>query len=134
MLSAIGALLGIVDPVSRVVDKLAQARLEHAKAQTDAAKIGADERTEARRIASEERVAALTAQRDVLLAESQHSSTRWVRPVLALPVCIFWAKVIIYDTVLGWGVTPYPGDMVAWFVVLIPSFYFFGRPFEKRPL
>lgn len=83
------------------------------------------------RIRAETYIANLEAQRSVLMEEQKHAATRWVRPALAFPVIVYWWKLIIFDTLLGWGSTPYPGDHVAWFVTLIPTAYFLARPFEK---
>lgn len=91
------------------------------RAQTTEAKLEADET-----------IKRLEAHRDVLLAEQKRGMTSWIRPAFASLVLIYWAKLIVWDTVLGWGSTPYPGDHVAWFVTLIPSVYFMVRPFDRR--
>ena len=83
------------------------------------------------RIEAEQTIATLEARQAVLIAEQGSWMTRWIRPALALPVVVFWWKVIIWDTVLGWGVTPYPGDMVAGLCVLVPNVYFLARSFER---
>lgn len=84
------------------------------------------------RIEAEQVIKQLEARQAVLIEETKHSTTRWIRPALAAPVVLYWWKLIVWDTLLGWGATPYPGDHVAWFVTLIPTAYFLARPFEKR--
>lgn len=84
------------------------------------------------RIEAEKHIAKLEAQQSILIAEQGSWMTRWIRPALALPVVIFWAKLLVWDTVLQLGSTPDPGDHVMWYAMLIPSAYFLVRPFEKR--
>lgn len=73
----------------------------------------------------------MEAQRDVLLKDISNKTTQWIRPAFAALVIVFWAKLIVWDTVLGLGTTADPGEFVMWFVTLVPSAYFIGRPFEK---
>lgn len=80
----------------------------------------------------EETIQRLQAQQAILIEESKHKLTSWIRPALALPVVIYWGKLIVWDTVLQYGSTPYPGDHVVWYVTLIPAAYFLVRPFERR--
>lgn len=84
------------------------------------------------RLKAEVEIAFLEAQQSILLKEQQRWYTAWIRPAFATVVLIFWAKVVVWDTVLQWGVTPYPGEHVMWFVTLIPAAYFLVRPFETR--
>lgn len=56
------------------------------------------------------REAEIREQRDALaqqtvIAEQGHWYTACVRPLLALPFLVFNLKVIVWDKVLGWGVT-----------------------------
>lgn len=90
-----------------------------------------DAKTEEERIKASVELGYLEANAKIIQAEQQSKITSWIRPALALPVVIFWFKVIVYDTVLGLGVTPYPGEGVMWYVTLVPTAYFLVRPFEK---
>lgn len=92
------------------------------------AKLVAD--TDEKKLAAEMVIAELSAQQDILLKEQGRILTSWIRPALAVPVVVYWYKVIIWDTVLGLGVTTI-NDHIQWFVVLIPSVYFLLRPSEK---
>lgn len=87
--------------------------------------------TTERKIEAEETISALEAQQQVLLKEMDRGSTAWIRPAFASITIVFWAKLIIWDTVLGLGSTPDPGEFVMWFATLVPTFYFIGRTFEK---
>ena len=83
------------------------------------------------RIDAEKQISQLEAQRDIIMAEQGHGMTRWIRPMLAAPVVIFWWKIIVWDTVLGWGTTPHPGEYVMWLAVAVPNVFFLMRPVEK---
>ena len=74
----------------------------------------------------------IQAQQSIIKEEQARWYTAWIRPMLALPVVVFWWKVLIWDTVLGWGVTAYPGELITWFVTLVPVTYFVARSFERR--
>lgn len=105
--------------MGNITDALKEAHLAKLRADTDEKKLAAD-------VAISE----LNAQRDLLLKEQGRILTAWVRPAFAAIVWIYWAKVIIWDTVLGLGITTI-NDHIQWFVVLIPSVYFLFRPGEK---
>lgn len=113
-------LLNLVNPLKVIGDNLNKAYQTKMMAANDSERIAAD------KLISE-----LEARRDVLIAEQGSWMTRWIRPALALPVVIFWFKLIVWDTVLGWGSTPDPGEHVMWYAMLIPSAYFLTRPFER---
>lgn len=90
----LGFLLGLIDPLSRITGKIADAYAEKQKAQTDQEKIAADER-----------VKTLEARRAVLVAESGTKLNGFIRAGFALPFVIYNAKLVIWDKVLGLGVT-----------------------------
>ena len=87
-------LFGLIDPVTRIVEKLAQARLEQTKAQTDREKI-----------ASDERIAALEARKAVLIAEANTPINALVRFCLTFPIIFYLIKVILWDKVIMGGTT-----------------------------
>jgi hypothetical protein len=86
---------------------------------------------EARAIADKD-LAWLEAQQSMIALEQGKWYTAWVRPALCIPAVAFWWKVIIWDTLLQYGVTQYPGDLINWYVVLVPTIYIALRPMEKR--
>lgn len=89
-----GLLLGLIDPVTRIVGKIADTRLEMARAQTDQERIHADER-----------VKALEARRDVLVAESGTRLNGFIRAGFALPFVGYNIKLVVWDKMLEWGST-----------------------------
>jgi len=83
------------------------------------------------RIEADKLIAELEARRAVLVAEQGHWMTRWIRPAFALPFVIFNFKVVVWDKVLGWGVTD---DLSAEFwqlQMIVFGCYFLTRPIEK---
>jgi len=82
-----------------------------------------------RELAVEQRERELNTQ--TLVAEQGRWYTAIIRPLLALPVIIYFWKVIVWDKVLGWGVTdPLTGMAAEWAGVIITA-YVGGRSLEK---
>lgn len=68
---------------------------------------------------------------DIVKAEQGVWYTSCIRPLMALPFIIFTWKVIVYDKVLGWGVTdPMDPNMWGVFMAVVVA-YFGGRSIEK---
>lgn len=90
------------------------------KAQTDHEKLEADQRIEE-----------LRAQQAILIAEQGNWTTRWIRPAFAAPFVIYNFKIVVWDKVLGLGVTdPLSPEFVQMQTIVI-SAYFVGRSIEK---
>jgi len=114
-------LLDLINPLKAVGDQLNRAYENKLLAMNDKERIDA-----------EKQISQLEANRDLLLREQGSWMTRWIRPALAAPVVIYVWKLLVWDTVLGWGVTPNPGEFVNWIVLTIVGAYFITRPFERR--
>lgn len=96
-------------------------------ADNDQSRIAAD--LAGRELIVEQRELELNAQ--VVIAEQGRWYTSIWRPLLAAPVVIFMWKVIVWDTVLGLGVTPaLKGDVASWAGAIITT-YVGGRTIEK---
>jgi hypothetical protein len=68
---------------------------------------------------------------DLLKSEQGWWVTACIRPLFALPFIIFAWKIVVWDKVLGWGVTD-PLDPNMWTVFLaVVTAYFGGRTIEK---
>ncbi|HEU5018079.1 MAG TPA: hypothetical protein VFT69_08910 [Pseudolabrys sp.] len=109
----------------------AQAAVEayRAKLASDntAEKIAAD--LAAREIALETRERELAAQ--VVAAEQGRWYTALPRPLFAAAFVIYAWKVVVWDKVLGLGVTdPLSGDVAQWAMIVLTA-YFGGRSLEK---
>jgi hypothetical protein len=100
-------------PALRIGELIVQARADVAKAQTD------QERTRA-----QERVKTLEARRDVLVAESRSPINAVIRASFALPFVIYNAKLVLWDKVLGWGVTDPLSTELFQIELACISFYF----------
>lgn len=69
--------------------------------------------------------------RKIIIAEQGWWVTAVVRPLFAIPLIIFWWKIIIWDKLLGWGATDaLTGHTEQWAMVIIGA-YFVGRSGEK---
>ncbi len=103
-----------------ILKALSSAQEQKTNAQTDQARIAADER-----------IAGLEAQRDVLVAEQGWPVTRWIRPLFAYPVIIHFSLVVadsIFD--FAWTIEKLPEPMATWEGWIVAA-YFLTRPFEK---
>jgi hypothetical protein len=109
----LGTILALLNPIAAVVKELASERV----ALTNAT-------TEQQRIESQERITALQARRDVLIAESGSRWNALMRFLLALGPMIYLNKIFIWDKVLQRGSTDsLTADL--WHVALtVVGFYF----------
>lgn len=84
------------------------------------------------RIAADERIKTLQAQRDVLVAEvGQGGWASWIRPAFATLFLAYNAKLIVWDTMLGWGSTPPLSEHLYTIEGLVIGSYFISRGIEK---
>ncbi len=90
----LSAILGfakmLIDPVSTIAGKIADYKIAQQNAATDQERIHADER-----------VKALEAKRDVLVAEANMPGNILMRAWLAFPPSVVVAKILIWDKALG---------------------------------
>lgn len=116
----LGWLLKIINPISSITKQIIDWKVKQANAQT-----------EQERIKAEVEIATLEAQKQVLLAEQTNPFTRMVRPLWAFAFIIYTWKVVVWDKVLGWGVTD-PLDANMWgLMMVIAGAYFISRSAEK---
>ena len=108
-----------------IVSGLIDAYKAHLQATTTATQVAAD--LAGKEIAAQQ--AEIQAQINLRIAEIGHP---WEPEKLAFyVVLVFFAKCVIWDTVLGFGATaPLKGDVSMW-SGLIMSFYFGKRTFEN---
>ncbi len=115
----LGFLLGLVNPLAAIGQQLATAYAQRQNAQTEQARIAADER-----------IRSLEAQRDVVIAASVNDKWWSPRTLMGWSVAIHVFKIIVFDTVLGLGVTPNPGVIVGDIVKVVIGFYFIAKATE----
>lgn len=114
-----GWLISLLNPIGHVTKQLADAYAAKSNAQTEQARIAADERIEA-----------IKAQRDVVVSSV---GDRWWSPrtIMGWCVAIYVAKIIVWDTVLQLDVTPNPGSQVTNIVLTVIGFYFVTGAAER---
>jgi hypothetical protein len=114
-----GWLLSLLNPLGAITRQLADAYAAKSNAQT-----------EQQRIAADERIAAMQAQRDVVIASA---GDNWWSPrvIMGWCVAIYIFKIIVWDTVLALGVTPNPGSQVTSIVLTVIGFYFVTGTAER---
>jgi len=84
-------ILGLVDPIEKITQAIVQERANAMNAQTEQA-----------RVAANERINALQARRDVMVAESGVSRANMiVRAFMAAPIIFILWKLFIWDKALG---------------------------------
>lgn len=110
----LASLLGLIDPITRIAGKIADARIASVQATTDK-----------ERIHQEERIKALEARQAVLVAASTNS--KWdalMRFIMAVPVAAFLWKVIMWDKVLAFGSTDDLSENLWYVTMMVLGFYY----------
>ena len=117
-------LLKLINPVKAIAKELAEWQTKKL-----------DATTEQQRIEAEVQVAALEAQRDLLLKEQDNFFTRNMRPMFAAPFVFYLWKAVGWDKVVkgNWeqGVTDPLGDELWLVFMTIVAAYFSFRGAEK---
>jgi hypothetical protein len=114
-------LIGILNPLGKIADRLQDAYEAKLRAENDKERIAADIR-----------VKQLEAKMQVLIAEQKNRLTRWIRPAFALPFVIYDFKIVVWDKVLGLGSTDALSPEFWQLQMIVFGAYFLTRPFEKR--
>lgn len=113
-------MLGWLNPLGAIAGRLASAYEARQQAATDTERLKADVL-----------IAQLEARQSVLVAEQGSWLTAWIRPALAFPIVVYFWKIIIWDKVLGWGVTDPIGEIGGHLMIAVVGAYFVTRPLEK---
>jgi hypothetical protein len=69
--------------------------------------------------------------KEIIIAEQGYWFSALPRPLFALIVLVYMGKVVIWDSVLGWGSTPAINGAVGEWLGWIVAAYFGGRTVEK---
>lgn len=83
--------------------------------------------TERQRIQAEERVKALEARRDVMIAEGGSPINAMIRATFALPVALYYGKIFLWDKVLALGATDPLSENLTEVAMIIIGFYFLAE-------
>lgn len=81
-------------------------------------------KTDKDRIEAEVNIKALEAKRDVQVAATVHDKWWSPRTLIGYTVFLFLFKLFVWDTVLGLGVTAYPGSLIMEITTAVVAFYF----------
>lgn len=99
--------------LSTITKSLQEAYRDKLNAQNDANKLEADMR-----------IRDLEARRDIILKAQSDNVERWVRVGFAFPFIIYNAKLVLWDKVLGWGVTDPLSPELAYVQMTVIGGYF----------
>lgn len=101
---------GLLDKFIAPLERAYQAKLA---AQTNKDKLAADQ-------------AVKFYEGQIALATTAAQLDKWwsTRELVGKCALIYVAKIVVWDTVLGWGVTPDPGPQVTGIVMMVIGFYF----------
>lgn len=110
----------ISGPLSSISNDLKQAY----QAKLDAA-------NDAERLAADERINLLEARKSIILAAQSDPVERWVRIGFSVPFVLYVNKVVIWDKVLGWGVTDGLSDNFTNIMMMILGGYFLQTAIQR---
>lgn len=118
LISLIPFVGSLIDPISKITNKIIDLKIQQANAQT-----------EQLRIQAQEDIAVLTAQRDVMVAEAQYNArtNNIIRIGFVIPVAVYIWKLIIWDKVIGSWPNYSTDDLSTnlwWIVLTVIGFYF----------
>lgn len=103
--------------IGTIANRLSEAYLAKENAKTDREKLKADVT-----------INMLEARKEVMIAESAFFWPTMLRSIMralwGLPPAIYFAKLWLWDKVLGWGTTDGISDNMMWVAMAAVSFYF----------
>lgn len=109
-------ILGLLNPLGALKDGLLAAQKQWLDAKNDTD-----------RVKAEQDIAFFQGQIDLAKTAAQFDKWYSVRSLIGYCVVVLVAKLLVWDTVLGWGVTPNPGQLVMWITVTVIGFYFASK-------
>jgi sterol desaturase/sphingolipid hydroxylase (fatty acid hydroxylase superfamily) len=83
-----------------------------------------DAQTDQERIAAQERINHLQAIADVQKAEAGNPINALIRAAFAVPIALYFAKLFLWDKVLGWGSTDSLSPELWQLALVVIGFYF----------
>lgn len=118
MLSFLSGLLGLLPTLSNTINSITNAIANAKIAQINAT----DDETKAQ---LDEKIKALEAQRDVIIAEIGHSNWfQYAQVALTAPVAFVLAKILIWDKALHMGSTDALDPQLWTYITTVIGFYF----------
>lgn len=107
------ALLDFLNPLNAITDGIVKWQIAKENAKNDS-----------ERIKAEQNIATLEARRDLAISATQNDKWWSPRVLIGYIVVALLFKLFVWDTVLGIGVTPYPGSLVMEITGVVVAFYF----------
>lgn len=114
------ALLDFLNPLNAITDGIVKWQIAKETAKNDED-----------RIAAEVKIKELETRRDLQVAATIND--RWWSPrvLMGYMVVVLVFKLLVWDTVLGLGVTAYPGQLVMNIATVVVAFYFGGEAIKS---
>ena len=110
------ALFDFLNPLNAISDGIVKWQLAKESAKTDKT-----------RIEAEVKIKELETRRDLQIAATVNDKWWSPRTLFGWMGVVLFGKLVVWDTVLGLGVTAYPGKVVMDFATIVVSFYFGGE-------
>jgi hypothetical protein len=118
MWTTILSLVGVIS--KNLISEIADARAKVTNAQT-----------EQERIAAQERLGILVAQKEIILQGQKDKVERWIRVLWAIPFIIYTWKLIVWDKILGLGATDSLSPTLEYIMWTILGSYFLDSTIKK---
>lgn len=119
----LGILPGAFNTINGITTAISNERIKRIQA-----------KTEEEKIASDERIKTLEAQKQVLLTKSSHWETRLLMFIFGVGPAFFLTKIYVWDKALGYwthGTTDKLDDNLWWVITAQIGFYFLASIFRK---
>lgn len=113
------ALLDFLNPIKPLIDAAERAYSRKLAAENDKDRIEADKE-----------IAFWNGRIELAQVAAQHDKWWSPRTLMGWCVAIYIFRIVVWDTVLGLGVTEYPGEHVTYVVMTVVAFYFVSRGAE----
>lgn len=114
------ALLDFLNPLNAITDGIVRWQIAKEDAKTNEEKLKADVK-----------IKELETRRDLQISATINDKWWSPRTMFGWMGVAFFFKIVIWDTVLGLGVTAYPGSAVMDFATIVVSFYFGGEAIKS---
>lgn len=129
---ALGSPHGEADVIRAIIGWLARIGIGTIAGQiAEAWKAREQAKTDAEKVAADERIKTLEMRRDVLVAESGSRINAFLRLLFVVPVALYVGKLFVWDKVLGLGVTDPLSPMMEGIMWTVIGFLFLDNTAGK---
>ena len=113
-------LLSLINPLKTITQEIARYQIEKLKADTDE-----------KRLEYDERIKTLESRKQIILQAQSDPVERWIRVLFAVPFIVYIWKLVIWDKVLGLGVTDDLSDNLWYIMMTVLMGYFIDAGIKK---